>query len=102
MNIIMRDIFTSNLMITVLLIIAALGQICGTITVAVNYYRTGVIAKKVVDTSKSQLLIVQQERDKLANIASELTRRWWLTLGLVAYIVSAVAGLAAGLITLHR
>ncbi len=98
----MGDVFTSNSTVAVLLVITALGQILGTIAVAVNYYRTGVIAKIVVDTSKSQLLIVHQERDKLAAIAGELTRRWWLTFGLAAYIVSAIAGLAAGLITLYR
>jgi hypothetical protein len=102
LNDIMSDILTSNLMVAILLIITALGQIVGTVAVAVNYYRTGVIAKIVVDTSKSQLLIAHQERDKLVAIANELTRRWWLTLGLAAYIVSAIAGLAAGLIALYR
>jgi hypothetical protein len=74
----------------------------GTVSVAINYYRTGVIAQIIMDRSKSQLASVHWERDKLAAMASELTRTWWLTIGLIAYIVGAISGLAAGLIWLYR
>jgi hypothetical protein len=98
----MEVILTSNTMIAILLVITALGQIWGTIAVAMNYFNTGKIAKIIVNDGKSSLVIAHRERDKLTGIAGELTRKWWLTLGLVAYIVSAVAGLAAGLIALYR
>ncbi|HEY4963571.1 MAG TPA: hypothetical protein VIH90_02635 [Candidatus Saccharimonadales bacterium] len=93
---------TSNLTIAILLVVAAVCQIMGTISVAVNYYRTGAIAQIIIDRSKAQLASVHWERDKLAAIAGELTRTWWLTLGLIAYIVGAISGLAAGLIWLYR
>lgn len=93
---------TSNLAIAILLTVSALCQILGTISVAINYYRTGVIAQLIVDSSKSQLASVHWERDKLAAISNELTRRWWLTLGLAAYIIGAISGLVAGLIWLYR
>jgi hypothetical protein len=102
MNIIMQTILTSNSTVTILLVITALGQIWGTIAVAVNYFNTGKIAKIIVNDGKSSLVIAHHERDKLTGIAGELTRKWWLTLGLAAYIVSAIAGLLAGLITLYR
>lgn len=93
---------TSNTTIAILLIIAAICQILGTGAVAINYYRTGVIADLVVKGSKAQLASVFWERDKLAAVASQLTRRWWLTVGLAAYIIGALAGLTGGLIWLYR
>jgi hypothetical protein len=93
---------TSSVTIAILLIIAAVCQILGTATVAYNYYRTGVIAELIVRGSKAQLASVFWEREKLAAVASQLTRRWWLTLGLVAYVIGALSGLAAGLIWLFR
>ena len=93
---------TSNNTIAVLLIIAALFQIMGTASVAINYYRTGAIADLIVKGSNAQLASVFWEREKLAAVADQLTRRWWLTVGLVAYVAGALAGLAGGLIWLYR
>jgi len=93
---------TSNTAIALLLVVAAVCQILGTISVAVNYYRTGAIADLIVRGSKAQLASVFWEREKLAAIAHQLTRRWWLTFGLVAYIVGAVSGLCGGLMWLYR
>lgn len=92
----------SNTTIAILLLIAALCQILGTASVAVNYYRTGAIADLIVKGSKAQLASVFWEREKLAAVAGQLTRRWWLTLGLAAYVIGALAGLAGGLIWLYR
>lgn len=94
--------FTSNTTIAILLVIAAIFQIIGTISVLVNYYRTGVIADLIVKRSNAQLANVFWEREKLAAVAGQLTRRWWLTLGLIAYIIGAIAGLCGGLIWLYR
>ncbi len=94
--------FTSNTAIATLLVLATVCQILGTISVALNYYRTGAIAELIVKGSKAQLASVFWEREKLAAVAQQLTRRWWLTFGLVAYIVGAVAGLCGGLIWLYR
>lgn len=93
---------TSNEFIAILMIVAAVCQVFGTATVAVNYYRTGVIAELIDKSSQAQLASVHWERDKLAAVARQLTRRWWLTLGLIAYAVSAIASLTAGLIWLYR
>ena len=94
--------FTSNTTIAILLVIAAICQIIGTISVLVNYYRTGAIADLIVKRSNAQLANVFWEREKLAAVAGQLTRRWWLTLGLIAYIIGAIAGLCGGLIWLYR
>lgn len=93
---------TSNTTIATLLVIAAICQILGTAAVSVNYYKTGVIADLIVKGSKAQLASVFWEREKLAAVAQQLTRRWWLTLGLIAYIVGAIVGLTGGLIWLFR
>lgn len=93
---------TSNAMIATLLIVAAVCQIIGTASVAINYYRTGEIAKNIVGGSELSLASVHWERRKLAALAGKLTRRWWLSVGLVAYALGALIGLAAGLIGLFR
>lgn len=93
---------TSNTTIATLLVIAAICQILGTASVAYNYYRTGVIADLIVKGKETQLASVFWERDKLAAVAGQLTRRWWLTAGLAAYVIGALAGLSAGLIWLYR
>jgi hypothetical protein len=93
---------TSNTAIATFLIIAAVCQIIGTTTVAINYYRTGEIAKNIIGGSELSLASVHWERRKLAALAGKLTRRWWLTLGLAAYVVGAIAGLTGGLIWLYR
>ncbi len=93
---------TNNTFISFLLIIAAICQILGTISVAVNYYRTSVIAELIVDSSQTQLANIFSEREKLSAVASQLTRRWWLNLGLLAYIIGAIFGLTGGLIWLYR
>jgi hypothetical protein len=93
---------TDNTTIAILLTTAAVCQILGTIAVTVNYYRTGVIADLIVKGSDAQLASVFWERKKLAGIAQQLTRRWWLTLGLIAYIIGAISGLCGGLIWLYR
>lgn len=98
----MTNILTNNISITILLIVAAVCQILGTISVAVNYYRTGVIAKLIDDASQAQLANIFWERQKLATVAKQLKRQWWLTLGLFAYILAAVSGLCASLIWLFR
>ncbi|HEY5267733.1 MAG TPA: hypothetical protein VII94_01210 [Candidatus Saccharimonadales bacterium] len=85
-----------------LLIITATGQVFGTITVAINYYRTGVIAKVIVDTNNPNFLVPFTEKKKLVAIAAQLKRKWWLTLGLVSYVVGAMSGLLAGLIALYH
>jgi len=94
--------FTDNITIATLLIISASCQILGTIAVSINYYRTGIIAKIIDDTSNSQLLIPFKERAKVAALAKELKRSWWLTLGLFSYVFAAISGLVASLIWLFR
>ncbi len=93
--------------ILVLLIISFLGELIGTITVALSYYKGHRIAAALSD------VLVPEGRDQanytelaaspaaVRNVVKELKATWPKSLGLVALGTGAAAGFAAGVVALY-
>lgn len=111
-------------LVILLLILSAVAQIFGTATVACNYCRGAQLAREVhaeLDAEQAtegsepgnmqRLLVDASEimanfrlddaipayRDRLRRLLSLSDPRWYLTAGIVFYIVGALLGLAAGI-----
>ena len=96
---------TSTAWIVILLFLAALGDIAGTITVAISYFRGNRIAGVISGAFPSDVTSnadLQKLARQMREIARQFERRTYLTLGLGCYIIGAFAGLAAGLVAVYR
>lgn len=105
----------------ILLVVAFLGEIVGTATVAFNYFIGAQMARELrqalarerADYQQNPLMaalkgegpayfehieVRQQLHATREHLASQLSPRWYLTLGLVALAVGSIAGFLAGLI----
>ena len=85
-----------------LIILTAIFQILGTTTVAVNYYKTSSTAKAITDRFNPDFSIPFKERDQMNNLIKQLTPRWYLTVGMIAYVLAAVLGVCAGISALYN
>jgi hypothetical protein len=85
-----------------LLILAATFEIIGTITVAINYYRTSSSAKGITQSFNPRFSVPFSERAKIIDLAEKLTSKWYLTAGLVAYVLGAIFGFLAGLAAMYH
>jgi hypothetical protein len=89
-------------LLVTLLALSAFFELVGTITVAYNYYRTGRVAKGLIEGFNPGFSIHFEDRKKPIILANELTPKWYLTLGLVAYVLGAILGLLAGLAAVYH
>src|ERR1039458_8501452 len=88
--------------ILLFLISSAVFELIGTATVAYNYYRTHRIAQALINGFNPRFSVPFQDRKKPIILAQQLTSRWYLTAGLVAYVLGAILGLCAGLAALYH
>lgn len=111
------------------MVLSAAMQFFGTFTVAVNYARGASLAKEVLgrigaedvtavtrSESPAHALrndsplqanaeveeIGRQYRKTIRDIASQLSPKWYLTAGIIAYFLGAGLGLIAGIGSLYR
>lgn len=102
-----------------LLVFSAVAEVFGTVTVAISYVRGHRLALRLLTLAgppvrqtnlaelldelatgmrawnlESALAVVSRE------VGNHLQREWWLSAGLVAYVIGALAGLAAGLLAI--
>ena len=90
--------------IVVLLVLSALAELFGTITVALNYARGARVAREIVEAFTSDFDTWDDTVGiplRIKQMANQLDTRPILTAGLVAYALGAIVGLAAGLIALY-
>jgi hypothetical protein len=111
----------STVAILILLTVSALAELFGTVTVAITYARGHRLAQELLapagpavrqitaaeifkpsDPTLQTWELEGNVGDIRRRVASQLRGRWWITAGLVAYGVGALAGLAAGLLALYR
>ena len=113
-------------MLTALLVLSAVCELFGTVTVAVSYQRGHRLAQKITNAVQERVgaeppqrykelrsddpheayIMADQLRGALADtenrVGEHLKRQWWLTAGLVSYAAGALAALAAGLVALYH
>jgi hypothetical protein len=89
-------------LIVLFLVASAVFTIMGTITVAFNYYKSSVIAKAIVKNFNPDFSIPFNEREQFIDLTKQLTSRWYLTAGLIAYVLGAIFGLCAGLAAIYK
>ena len=90
--------------IVVLLVVSALAELFGTITVAMNYARGAKVAREIVEALPNDVATyddVEKTPLRMKQMARQLDTRPILTAGLVAYAVGAIVGLAAGLLAIY-
>jgi len=56
---------TNHLVIIIFLVIAAIFEVLGTVTVAINYYRTSSSAKEIIQSFNPRFSVPFSERAKL-------------------------------------
>jgi len=93
---------TNHLVIIIFLALTAIFEVLGTVTVAINYYRTSSSAKEITQSFNPRFSVPFSERAKIINLAEKLTRKWYLTAGLIAYVLGAIFGLLAGLAAIYH
>lgn len=109
---------TAALIIT-LTVLSAIGELVGTATVAVNYAKGHRIARDIAESSLADgrapaavslryddpvqaNWAADEAKGQVRSLAGQLTARWYLTAGLVAYGIGALAGCGAGLLAITR
>lgn len=95
--------------VIVLLAIGMILQILGTASVAYNYYRSAKLAKRLQDKIAANRLIDDFKESPAPQYSlvrdetiRQLSSRWYLTLGLICYFISAFLEFAAGVGALNR
>jgi hypothetical protein len=84
------------------LVISAICELIGTATVAINYYKTSTVAKAIINSYNPRFSVPFSERRQFIYFVNQLTSRWYLTIGLIAYAVGAITGLCAGLAAIYH
>jgi hypothetical protein len=112
----------SDVAILVLLIVSAVAELFGTATVAITYARGHRLAQEMLthvgpevrritgaeifkppdDVFFQHWELEGNVYDLRRRVAAQLVGRWWITAGLIAYVIGAIAGLSAGIIALYR
>jgi len=92
----------NNSLIVALISITAICELAGTVTVAINYYRAGNVARQIVNNYNPHLHMPFNEQKKTALLADQLTSRIYLTIGLIAYAFGTISGFLAGLASIYR
>jgi hypothetical protein len=102
-----------------LTVLSAIGELVGTATVAVNYAKGHRIARDIAESSLADgrapaavslryddpvqaNWAADEAKGQVRSLAGQLTARWYLTAGLVAYGIGALAGCGAGLLAITR
>ena len=91
---------TNHLIIIILLTLTAIFELLGTITVAINYYKTSEAAQKIANHSQPNY-VMEEEFNNTRQLAKELTSKWYLIAGLIAYVLGATFGLLGGLAAIY-
>jgi hypothetical protein len=90
--------------IVVLLVISAVAELFGTVTVATNYARGHQLARSILDVVGETTTYgdIEQTNPRMKTLARHLEARPIYTAGLIAYGLGALTGLTAGLLAVCR
>jgi hypothetical protein len=117
----------SKVTIAILLGLSSVAELFGTVTVWLNYARGAELARDILieiegeeqaatelehqnripamdhESLELALVKVAEAAKRLrSQVGNQLERRWYLTAGLVAYVLGAILGLTAGFVALAR